>query len=318
MPLPLIPVAIALVAASGGGAGAGTFGFVQMKDAKKIAKAAQESYEVALARHGRATSRTSEQLGAYGERQLEVQATTLADWADWLETNDKKVKRLQRGHVVDMTVAPIDLPELKRLVQQAKLARGGAGAALSAIAAQQAALAGVQALATASTGTAIAGLSGAAAESATLAWLGGGSLAAGGGGVAAGGMVLTGVAVAPALLIGGITLAVQGDKALTQARKYEGDVAVAVEEIRLQVLLLARLRKRLTELHAIIDRLDQRASRALKKLQAVDFDPDLHLELFQETALLMAELGHVLNAALLDEDGDLSASSLAIIERYAA
>ena len=43
---------------------------------------------------------------------------------------------------------------------------------------------------TASTGTAIAALSGAAAKSAALAWLGGGAIAAGGGGVAAGKVLL--------------------------------------------------------------------------------------------------------------------------------
>ena len=49
---------------------------------------------------------------------------------------------------------------------------------------------GVSAFATASTGSAIAGLSGAAATNATLAWLGGGAIAAGGGGMAAGAVVL--------------------------------------------------------------------------------------------------------------------------------
>ncbi|WP_424535107.1 hypothetical protein ACOZ38_33750 [Sphaerisporangium viridialbum] len=58
----------------------------------------------------------------------------------------------------------------------------------------------VGALAAASTGTAISALSGAAATSATLAWLGGGSLAAGGGGVAAGTMVLTGIVAFPVVL----------------------------------------------------------------------------------------------------------------------
>lgn len=49
----------------------------------------------------------------------------------------------------------------------------------------------VAAFGTASTGTAIASLSGAAATNASLAWLGGGSLAAGGGGVAVGSTILT-------------------------------------------------------------------------------------------------------------------------------
>jgi hypothetical protein len=52
----------------------------------------------------------------------------------------------------------------------------------------------ISAFGTASTGTAISSLGGAAATNATLAWLGGGSVAAGGGGVAAGStLLLTGV-----------------------------------------------------------------------------------------------------------------------------
>jgi len=47
--------------------------------------------------------------------------------------------------------------------------------------------------ATAGTGTAISGLSGAALTNATLAWIGGGTLASGGGGMAAGTAVLAGI-----------------------------------------------------------------------------------------------------------------------------
>ena len=56
----------------------------------------------------------------------------------------------------------------------------------------------VASIGTASTGTAISTLSGAAATKATLAWLGGGALAAGGLGVAGGTVVLGGVAFAGA------------------------------------------------------------------------------------------------------------------------
>lgn len=52
---------------------------------------------------------------------------------------------------------------------------------------------------TASTGTAISTLSGAAATNATLAWFGGGAVAAGGGGMAAGTLVLGGLVAVPAL-----------------------------------------------------------------------------------------------------------------------
>jgi hypothetical protein len=68
---------------------------------------------------------------------------------------------------------------------------GGIGAAASTIASVTA-LGLVATFGTAGTGTAIASLSGAAATNATLALIGGGTLAAGGGGVAAGTTILTG------------------------------------------------------------------------------------------------------------------------------
>jgi len=55
------------------------------------------------------------------------------------------------------------------------------------------AMGGAAALGTASTGTAISSLSGAAAQSATLAWWGGGSLASGGLGMAGGAIALSGI-----------------------------------------------------------------------------------------------------------------------------
>lgn len=68
---------------------------------------------------------------------------------------------------------------------------GVVGAGAGAVAATGA-MSAIAAFGTASTGTAISSLSGAAATNASLAWLGGGSLATGGGGVALGSAVLTG------------------------------------------------------------------------------------------------------------------------------
>lgn len=61
----------------------------------------------------------------------------------------------------------------------------------------------------ASTGTAISALSGAAATSATLAWLGGGALAAGGGGMAAGSALIA-LAGPVGWAIGGAAVVVTG------------------------------------------------------------------------------------------------------------
>lgn len=61
----------------------------------------------------------------------------------------------------------------------------------------------VAALGTASTGTAIGGLSGAAAFNATLAWFGGGAIVAGGAGMAGGAVMLALIVMAPVALLAG-------------------------------------------------------------------------------------------------------------------
>ncbi|MCW1360168.1 hypothetical protein OLQ22_03040 [Campylobacter jejuni] len=86
-------------------------------------------------------------------------------------------------------------------------------------------------LASASTGTAIASLSGAAATNATLAWLGGGSLAAGGLGMAGGMAVLGGIVAAPVLAVSGSLYAKMGEKALDDARSNLAKVKVTAQEM---------------------------------------------------------------------------------------
>lgn len=80
----------------------------------------------------------------------------------------------------------------------------------------------VSAIGTASTGTAIGTLSGVAATNATLAWFGGGALAAGGAGMSGGMLVLGGIVAAPI-----IYFAAKG--AWTKARAFQ-DQEVLVEQ----------------------------------------------------------------------------------------
>jgi hypothetical protein len=104
----------------------------------------------------------------------------------------------------------------------AQVSGGLAGAGLAAgvgVAAlgPTAAIAVATTFGTASTGTAISALSGAAATKATLAWLGGGALAAGGGGIAAGNALLAlagpvGWAIGGSALVGGALIANKKNK----------------------------------------------------------------------------------------------------------
>lgn len=71
----------------------------------------------------------------------------------------------------------------------------------------------------ASTGTAISGLSGVAAYNATLAWFGGGALAAGGAGMSGGMMVLGGIVAAPIIFFAAKGAYAKAEKTNTESAK---------------------------------------------------------------------------------------------------
>ncbi|MEZ9557920.1 hypothetical protein [Vibrio splendidus] len=77
----------------------------------------------------------------------------------------------------------------------------------------------VSVLGSASTGTAIIGLSGVAATNATLAWFGGGALAAGGAGMSGGMMVLGGIVAAPMIYFATKRTYAKADKINEQYKK---------------------------------------------------------------------------------------------------
>lgn len=105
-----------------------------------------------------------------------------------------------------------------------------AGAAVGGVAAYGAFVAAAS-LGTASTGVAISTLSGVAATNATLALLGGGTLAAGGAGVAGGTMVLAGIVAAPAAILfaGGLVLMRRHN------RKQQEKLAAQIETTQAQL-----------------------------------------------------------------------------------
>jgi len=120
--------------------------------------------------------------------------------------------------------------------------------------------------ASAGTGTAISSLSGAAATNATLAWLGGGTLASGGLGVAGGTMVLGVMAAGPALLIFGSILGAKAKKNLNdamsnleQAKKINAEISVITEKLR-------QMFESVNLCYNVLDKFSGKMRRANKKL----------------------------------------------------
>lgn len=134
-----------------------------------------------------------------------------------------------------MHIPPYDKEKIREVSVGAEILLGGLGGAglgtAGGFAASGLTTAAVMALGTASTGTAISTLSGVAATNATLAALGGGSLAAGGGGMALGSMILGGATLGVGLLVGGIifnltgsSLSDKADEAWAQMKQAENEI----------------------------------------------------------------------------------------------
>lgn len=87
-------------------------------------------------------------------------------------------------------------------------------------------------LTTAGTGTAISSLSGVAATNATLAWLGGGTLASGGLGIAGGMWVLGGIVAAPLVAVTSIVVAMFSEGKLNDAHSYSDSFKALVEVVK--------------------------------------------------------------------------------------
>lgn len=182
-------------------------------NAREIVKNANEAIE------GR-RKLANAQLEDYGQRKLRAFNGVIAEFIETFGRlknvdllSSPELDKLNAGDFSNRTLA--ELRHDYQALQDAGLGLGaglGGGAALAF-----GAYNGTMLLATAGTGTAISSLGGVAATNATLAWLGGGTLAAGGYGMAGGMMVLGGIVAGPALAIFGHLVGNKGEAALNDA-----------------------------------------------------------------------------------------------------
>ncbi len=220
MPLPLIPIAIGtsiLVS--------GVTGLVVKSKADKRKKQAKEAYEnrygAYKAKHHHGEQKCEDVREKFAELSfVRLEAyRTLGNAASFLKNS--KLGKQGKAEQFGFTLEHLD--HLKRrsgVAADALGALGGLGVGAAGVSAAWTA-AGFGA---ASTGAAISGLSGAAATSAKLAFLGGGALTAGGGGMALGTMALGGLPIGPALLA-------MGFASQLDANKFEAAVQEEIDKI---------------------------------------------------------------------------------------
>lgn len=312
------PLVIPLMIAAAGGLVAGGKGVMDKVQARSIAADAKGYHDVAVSGLNEVQSVTQEIVEGYGRNQLHAQRDTIGRFADWMENHSHLVNRLDRRIINGVEVHVPSIPKLKFEVEQARIGlAGGFGALGAAASAQGAALWGVSTFAAAGTGTAISGLSGAAATNATLAWLGGGTLAAGGGGIAAGAVVLNMIMFAPGVLVAGLTVGVLGAKEKTKAVAYASEINVSIEHIETAKERLLAVRTRIDELSTVLSRLVSLGEEALDQLEFQDFDPDEHGRLFLTAYQLITAIAEVIDTPVTDpETGDPTEISVKIVEKY--
>lgn len=178
------------------------------------------------------------------------------------------------------------------------------------------------ALAPASTGTAIATLSGAAATNATLAFFGGGSLAAGGLGMAGGTAVLGGLVAGPALAILGVVVGAKAsanlDKAysnLSKAKEYREEMDAASSlciGIRKRAAMFYRF---LVNLNSVFEPLIYEMTQIISR-KGTDYRvfSDDEKKVVAEAMAMAGAVKAILDTPILDDEGNLTQESDKMVE----
>lgn len=269
MAIPLIIGGLSLLA--------GAYGAKKGLDAKsnydraeEIVSQAQEKYEAVAKKLERQRGKTAEQIKVLGELRLTTDAVQIRRFVDVVrQVHDVSHKPIQSEDVHIETATP-DLQCLEiSSYQAADVLKDGITAVTSGVLTGIGASGLATSIGVASTGTAISTLSGAAATNATLAWLGGGSLASGGLGVAGGTAVLGGAIAGPAIAVMGFAAAKKSERALTEAYEHELEIDVAVEQMKNGISVLKAISKRTKEVCEATKALVVRLEGALEELESL-------------------------------------------------
>lgn len=237
--IPLIPVVIgaAAAAASVMGGKKAYDGYQASQEADHVKRKSERMLDDEVEKLEAARKSTQDTLAQLGEMKIRVGGGELARCVSLLELAAGQVDiepSIKGGDSKkDFGEIPSDMRQMTE--NHASLIQAGISSLGSSALVGVGAYSAVGMFGTASTGTAIGTLSGAAANSATMAWLGGGALSAGGLGVTGGMAVLGGVVAAPALLVGGWMYAANSEEKLANAKEYRATVLEHVQQMRLGV-----------------------------------------------------------------------------------
>ncbi|MFG0632972.1 hypothetical protein [Pseudomonas sp. xss_2] len=308
MPLPLILGAAALVSAAYG-AKKGYDGYQKHSEADDIVNAAKARYADKKEAFDVQEKATNAALEMLGREELEIgkkfdEFKTLAnDLLDKLNAD--------RQDKLKISIPKHKLQSIESYSYTAVGVLGAtAGAGIAGAAAGFAVYGGVMALGAASTGTAISSLAGVAATNATLAAIGGGSLATGGLGMAGGTAILGAAVAGPVLAIAGWAYDSHGDEALKNAHKAEREVDSAITKLQKAQQQLSKAEDYAFDINDVLksvygqfDKYFEHlkyAARRIEDIRSRKLDPHAEMASMSENILRAINNGFALAAILVD------------------
>lgn len=182
----------------------------------------------------------------------------------------------------------------------------------------------------ASTGTAISSLSGAAAQRATLAALGGGAKAVGGAGMAGGRVMLGGISLVPTAVIMSHKYAQNSEKKLTEATRYYSQIREEVGKIEGTISWLENsVNVRVEEVHNTLDKFRKIYSKEIlcklrdvnnirSKNGKIDMNECTNDEkkAIVRSCSFISSMKEIIKAPILTENGLISEETKNILDTY--
>lgn len=322
-----MPVPVLII---GGIAAATGFGVTKLfsvhsdrKEAKRLSEEGEKKFRRAEKRLERARADCEEHLKALGQLKLEVWHRQLGRFVHLFQKLHNVALQSTLGTDEPEAAFEASLAEMQEVTGRvAEAVGGGAIAASSGALISVASYGTATLLATASTGTAISSLSGVAATNATLAWFGGGSLAAGGLGVAGGTAVVSGIGVAPAFAVGSTMWARKARKVLDEAKENHALNKLAAKAMRSEAKKVKGIAKEAVQFRELLVRLDERTGEVLDALEGLlerrgsDYAGYAESErrVVYRAWVFAKGLKTVLEAPILDERGALAKGYPKVLE----
>lgn len=326
MPLPFILLGAAAAAAAAG-VGAGVKGAMDSKEANDVNDRAKNIVDEAHDKLDISRKATHSALENLGRQKIYVLDNSVRRFIEAFE----KLKNVDLENstgldeVNKLKFDKASFEELKKSsLEVASMLAGGirgiGGGALAAFGAYSATMT----FAAASIGTAIASLSGVAATNATLAFLGGGSLAAGGLGMAGGMAVLGGLVAGPALAVMGFVMLGAGSKKLDDAYSNLAEARKISEELENLTISTNAIRRRTQMFERLLIRVDCMFSKAIYNLEKVINDYGIDYSSYNDDSkkivasnIKLAETTKaILDTPILTDNGSISEESDKLIETY--